>query len=580
VSAPRLTLITPTFARADTLAAALESALSQDFADFELLVLLDGADAASREIARDFASRDARVAVLEHATREGVPRSRNELCERARAELVAMLDSDDLLLPGALGAAVAFMDERPEVALAYGDVDILEEDVDPATGARREVRLRRDVRGLDWPGRHEFLKRPWSSHLTVFRKAAWREAGGFDATIARCWTIDLYRRIAARHPVARIPRTLYRVRFDGRNTSRQDVPKGCEACESFAHCGLAKDILAARAWRGHRVHKVAVFLTTRCNFDCSYCFTKKYKLDLAYDDVRRLLVDAKNHGARTLTISGGEPSLHERLDDVVDLACGALGLATAVITNGWRWPEARLRRLMRWKELMFVVSLEGEDEALHDRIRRKGSFGMIRDFIGRVRAIDAARPIYANVVITPENAHEIEALARFALDDLGIDQVRFDRAVPVGNAIANRVENAGLTRRFLERVRALAAANPGRIVGCTESHPGECPLYADASKLEVVAYASGAMTPCCFIHKDEALALGTIRDDLARLASEESIARVKRGLAPMFERFREIEREKGTFTCVECQEEYQRIRGAESARAGPLRPLPVFSPAL
>jgi glycosyltransferase involved in cell wall biosynthesis len=554
---PRLSLTMPTWQRADTVREAIESVLSQDFTDLELIVVVDGSTDATEAIVEEYVARDPRVRLVRHARREGIPRSRNDACRAARAPLIGIVDSDDVLLPGALAAAVAFMDERPSVALAYSDVDVDD-------GGR----LTRDVRGHDWPGRHEFLKSPWSSHFNVFRKAAWEEAGGFEEGIARCHTIDLYRKIAARHPIARIPRTLYRVRFDGRNASRTDVPASCEACESYRKCPLVKDIREARAWRGHRVHKVALFLTTRCNFDCSYCFTRKYKLDLDFEDVRRLLVDAKNMGARTVTISGGEPSLYERLDDVVDL-CGALGLAAGIITNGWRWPEERVRRLMRWPDLCFVVSLEGADGELHDAIRKKGSFEMIRDFIAKVRAVDARRPIWANIVVTPENAREIEAVAAFALDDLGLDQVRFDRAVPIGNALSNGVGNAALTRDFIARTRALAAARPGRVEACNESHPGQCPLYADPERLELVAFANGVMTPCCFIHRDDELAVGTIRDDVKSLASQANIDRVRGGLGTMFARFGEIEREKGVFTCVECQEEYVRSRG--------LRPLPVLS---
>ncbi len=556
----------PTWQRADTIRDALASVLSQDFADFELIVLIDGSTDGTREIVAAAARADRRVRTILHERRHGIPRSRNEACRAARAPIIGMVDSDDALLPGALGAAAAFLEERPDVALAYSDLDI-EDD-----GA-----LRRDVRGPDWPGLQQFLKSPWSTHFNVFRKAAWEAAGGFDETIARCHTIDLYRKIGAAAPISRIPRTLYRARFDGRNASRTDVPAGCEACESFAHCPLARDIAAARAWRGHRVRKVALFPTTRCNFDCGYCFTKKYKLDLEYEDVRRLLVDAKNMGARTVTISGGEPSLYERLEDVVDLCCGALGLAVGIITNGWRWPDERLRRVLRWPEAMFVVSIEGADGALHDRIRRRGSFEMIRGFVARVRAIDPRRPVNCNVVVTPENLHEIEAVAEFALEDLGVGEVRFDRAVPVGNALRNGVDNAGIARRFVERTRALAARWPGRIAACNESHPGgTCPLYADpaGNGLEVVAYANGVIAPCCFIHRDEELSLGTIRDPLRSLAAEANIDRVRRGLDPLFARFGEIESEKGIFTCVECQEEYQRTRGAAAARTV-LRPLPL-----
>src|SRR5205814_612885 len=133
------------------------------------------------ELVRAAARDDSRLRLIHHPERLGIPRSRNEAIRLATSPLLGMVDSDDTLLPDALATAIAFMDERPEVALAYSDIDILENGV-----------LRRDVRGIDWPGRQAFLKWPWSSHFNIFRRSAYDEAGGFEESISRCHTIDFY----------------------------------------------------------------------------------------------------------------------------------------------------------------------------------------------------------------------------------------------------------------------------------------------------------------------------------------------------------------------------------------------------
>src|SRR5687767_1326158 len=132
----------PTYQRADTIREAIDSVLGQEFTDFELIVVIDGAKDGTAAIVAEYVRRDPRVRAIARGVRAGIPYSRNEACRAARAPLIGMVDSDDALLPGALAAAVAFLDERPEVALAWSDVDILE-----------DGELRKDVRGHDWPGR-------------------------------------------------------------------------------------------------------------------------------------------------------------------------------------------------------------------------------------------------------------------------------------------------------------------------------------------------------------------------------------------------------------------------------------------
>lgn len=104
------------------LAAAIESVLGQTLAQWELILVDDGSTDASRAIAEAYASRDARIRVVEHPGGEnrGMSASRNLGLVAATAPLIAFLDADDVFLPEKLSLQVATLAQHPEAVMTYG----------------------------------------------------------------------------------------------------------------------------------------------------------------------------------------------------------------------------------------------------------------------------------------------------------------------------------------------------------------------------------------------------------------------------------------------------------------------------
>ena len=121
-----MSVITIFYNAADYLAEAVESVLAQDFDGFELLLVDDGSDDGSSEIARGFASSEhGRVRYFQHAGRQnrGMSASRNLGIEHARGELIAFIDADDRWHPEKLREQVALLDRFPQVAAIFGTVN-------------------------------------------------------------------------------------------------------------------------------------------------------------------------------------------------------------------------------------------------------------------------------------------------------------------------------------------------------------------------------------------------------------------------------------------------------------------------
>lgn len=95
-------ILTPVYKAQDYLSESVESVLSQDFSDYELVLVEDGSPDQSGALCDSYAARfPERIRVL-HCEHRGTIPTRREAIRAARGEFILWLDSDDLLEPGML----------------------------------------------------------------------------------------------------------------------------------------------------------------------------------------------------------------------------------------------------------------------------------------------------------------------------------------------------------------------------------------------------------------------------------------------------------------------------------------------
>ena len=112
-----VSIIIPAFNRAAFLAETIESILSQDYSNIETIVLDDGSTDNTQEVLNRYASR---LYSLRHDNM-GENRTVNRGLEESRGAIICVVNSDDPLLPGAVTAAVEYLNDHPNVLAAYPD---------------------------------------------------------------------------------------------------------------------------------------------------------------------------------------------------------------------------------------------------------------------------------------------------------------------------------------------------------------------------------------------------------------------------------------------------------------------------
>jgi glycosyltransferase involved in cell wall biosynthesis len=193
---PLVTIGIPSYESARFIGEAISSALSQDFADLEVLVIDDASSDGTLDVARSFD--DPRVRVLSNETNLGPGRNWNRVLEEARGRYVKVMGSDDILLPGSVSAEVDVLESDPGVVIVTGPRKVVTE-----SGFRMLRRgnggLRGRVNGAD-AGR-QMIRRGFNlvgePCATMLRASAVREVGGFHEADPYCIDMDMWLRLLA-----------------------------------------------------------------------------------------------------------------------------------------------------------------------------------------------------------------------------------------------------------------------------------------------------------------------------------------------------------------------------------------------
>ena len=186
-AAPRVSVVVPCYNAERYLAAALDSALSQEGVAVEVLVADDGSTDGTAAVLAQYGDR---VRVLQQHHR-GPSAARNACLRVARGEYLALLDADDRYRPGKLARQAAVLDGRPDVGLVSTGWVVVDADGRPLPRQGRS-REQGDVRRRLLVGN---LAHPVA---VMMRRAQVLEAGGFDESLQVNEDWDLFIRLALR----------------------------------------------------------------------------------------------------------------------------------------------------------------------------------------------------------------------------------------------------------------------------------------------------------------------------------------------------------------------------------------------
>lgn len=193
-----VSVIIPTFNRADKVVRAVSSVLVQTFSDYEIIVVDDGSNDRTALSLQQFGEK---IKLITHSENKGVSASRNTGIRTAKSNLIALLDSDDHWLSEKLKVQVEFFKENPDaVACQTGEIWV--------RNNRRVNPRKKHIKpsgNIFEPSLKLCLVSP---SAVMLKRSLLDEVGLFDEELPVCEDYDLWLRISCRYPIYLIDQNL------------------------------------------------------------------------------------------------------------------------------------------------------------------------------------------------------------------------------------------------------------------------------------------------------------------------------------------------------------------------------------
>lgn len=200
----KVSIILPTYNRADSVAASIKSIISQTYVDFELLIVDDGSTDDTENVVKNIP--DERIRYIKISQNGGVSNARNIGVSESLYDLIAFEDSDDLWHIDKLEKQIDYLAKNPDNILVYCAYEII--------GGSSNIGIRipsagSDVSKLEGNIYPYLLQRNTIGAPTVvMRKDVFNRIGGFKTSYPALEDWDLAIRVAKLGSIGYLDETL------------------------------------------------------------------------------------------------------------------------------------------------------------------------------------------------------------------------------------------------------------------------------------------------------------------------------------------------------------------------------------
>ena len=221
---PLVSICIPTHNDARVVSDALRSAMRQDYAPLEILVVDNCSTDETGTIVKEIATTDRRVRFSRNPENLGMARNFNICIESAAGSYVMILCADDALEKGCAEFLADALNEHPDAVLVACGRTYTNPELGPVRVSRS--RKRKEVVASADMLRECFVhgNRIGEPSAVMFRREA--ALRGFDPTLSQVIDIEMWFHLLDRGAAVLLPETFSLIRQHGDQTTRANIPSG------------------------------------------------------------------------------------------------------------------------------------------------------------------------------------------------------------------------------------------------------------------------------------------------------------------------------------------------------------------
>lgn len=185
-SIPLISVVMSVYNGADHVSVAIDSILTQDFKNFEFIIVDDGSTDETAAILAKYKARDPRVIVISQSNM-GLTKALNNGIKEASGHYIARQDADDVALPHRLGTQLEFMEQNNDVVLCGANcVNVSQNQTRSHWGWEDDNTLSNTL----------YYKTPFAHSTAFIRKTALDKVGGYNERYKTSQDTELWMRLA------------------------------------------------------------------------------------------------------------------------------------------------------------------------------------------------------------------------------------------------------------------------------------------------------------------------------------------------------------------------------------------------
>jgi glycosyltransferase involved in cell wall biosynthesis len=229
---PLVTIVTPCYNSAQFIEDTIQSVLAQTYPNIEYIVMDGGSTDGTQAIAERYAERLTLVSERDRGQTHAI----NKGWQRAKGDILAWLNADDLYYPETVEKAVTYLTTHPDVGWVYGYGHSL------------------DINGQPMPFRHPVYAWDYQKLLnlgcyivqpTVFlRRDVFQQSGPLTEELHYCMDYEYWLRIGRQYPAALVPEIRAGVKIFRATKSRSGGYKRIVEIEAMLRSYGASDLPA------------------------------------------------------------------------------------------------------------------------------------------------------------------------------------------------------------------------------------------------------------------------------------------------------------------------------------------------